>query len=152
MDGIGSSFACRVDGLEKIYVCQEKPEQSPSAYFVFKSSEKVEAAAEGIKFQVEITNMVLAHNSLFARSNDRKQADEKGALDLLRSNLVPEGENPSLTCGYSAKSTGTVGTPITSYQILIQHITNTMTLLSRTEEEIKVPVVHIKLDKLYYPH
>ena len=104
-----------VDGLEKIYYTDDL-----SAFFEFKTPNLAKEAAKKI--------------SSFGY-----------LLDLLRCDYCPKSANANCVSGYSAKTMGTIDTPIKNPEELIRHIGTFMTEKSAWKD---VPVVQITSDQL----
>ncbi len=80
---IPTTVNCRVEGLVNVYTCNER-----DAYFEFENAEQLQQAKQEAALACSITNESLAKLNF-----TQKGADEAGALDLIRSSLVPKGTN-----------------------------------------------------------
>lgn len=101
----------KAQGLQKIYYGDWK---TPSVYLEFDTKKNATEAFQDISNRCAFTWMIKDKYS-------KKEATEKGALDILRSDLIPKDATGHVI-GYTAKSGGGVGLPIETNEMLIQRL------------------------------
>ncbi|MGL5264258.1 MAG: hypothetical protein ACRDAI_06785 [Candidatus Rhabdochlamydia sp.] len=124
---------CQADGLLKIY------NYGKNVYFEFAKEKQLQLAKQKIAFARYVTNKCMLHFT-------KEKATEEGALDIFQSSLILP-KNTKFAFGVSAKSIGTVGTPISSREELIKRVADVIATVSVKKD---VPIVQIKLEDLKF--
>ena len=138
---MSTTIETRVDGLKAIYTCEK---DILDVYFEFESAEKAEAAVKGVINASEETNCL--------GSLTPEQKQKYATLDILRSDLVPlaaiNNNTMNRFCGYYAKPSGCVGTPIKSIDVLMNRILAAMQKTSPASTMETVTVIAISPKQL----